>query len=291
MAHIRGRLLDGNDSSRIESRTWLEAAGWIALVTLLWGADLFARIAEREQSGFGKDDFRLVSEQVTSGIAVLVMVLFVIRWLRLFPLRRDVWVPAVIGHTAGSVLFAFGHHALMIVLRVPWYSVNGREYGWREPFLPNLIVEYQKDIKVYFGIVVLLAAYGLYRRSRQEISAAPIDRIVVQTGVADRVLSVASIEFLEAARNYVSVHAEGREFVVRDSISNLVRVLPGTRFARTHRSYIVNLDKVREIRTADSQHCVVLTSGRLIPLSRGYRDAFRSLISGLPHGSSRAPRG
>lgn len=261
-------------------RFWLAAGVWALLIAVLWGADLMSRFAERGQSGVGKDTFRLVSEQVTSGIAVLLMVGFVVRWLRLFPLRRQAWASAVIGHTLGSLLFALGHHVLMILMRLPWYAANGIEYRWREPFLSNLVIEYQKDIKVYFGVLLVLTVWQLYRRTRSPRPVAMPGRLVVQTGTAERVLEIARIEALEAARNYVVVRAEGREYIVRESIAGLLGRLPAGQFARTHRSHVVNLASVREIRAEDSRQFVVLESGRRVPLGRSHREGFRAMVSG-----------
>ena len=274
-------------------RWWLEATGWILLVTLLWGTDLLARLGEQQQAGGGKTPFRLISEQVTSGIAVLIMIPFVLRWLAMFPLRRDAWAAAIIGHTVGTILFAFGHHSLMVAMRIPWYALNGLNYIWREPFVANLFVEYQKDIKVYLGIVIIASAYGLFRRSREnkttppaqadlplpESTASPAHRLVVQTGRGTTVLRFEQIERLEAARNYVSVHADGREYVVRETLSRLLERLADGPFARTHRSHIVNLDQVAEIRLVDGRTRILLNSGADIPLSRSYQDAFRSYLT------------
>ena len=255
---------------------WLEAGGWLSIVVVLWGVDLLAKFAERDQMGFGKDDFRLVSEQVTSGLAVLVMIPFVLRWLSQFPLRRDAWVPAAIGHTAGTVLFAFGHQALMIAMRIPWYAMNGIDYIWREPFVDNLIVEYQKDIKVYFGIVVIATAWRFYLDRQPGRDGG--GRLVVQTGQGMTVLRHDRIEYLEAARNYVGVHADGREHLVRDTFANLMEDLAGGPFLRCHRSFAVNVDRVREIRAVDGRQRIVLDSGAEIPLSRGFRDAVTNAI-------------
>ncbi len=303
-------------------RRRLEAAGWVVLVAVLWGADLLARMSERDVAGFGKDDFRLVSEQVTSAIAVLIMIPFVLRWLRMFPLRRHAWAAAVVGHTVGSIFFAFGHHSLMIALRIPWYALNGLDYVWREHYVSNLIVEYQKDIKIYAGILLVATALELWRRSRaggqaashaaatadpgagpdapgpvagppassaSDPSPAPGDdapggsaggRLLVQTGRGSAVVRYEDIECLEAARNYVTVHAADREYVVRDTMANLMRKLSGGPFARTHRSYIVNVDRIEEIRPVDSQHRIRLASGREIPLSRTYREGFEAFLAG-----------
>ena len=241
----QGTGLSSEKESTARLRALLEAAGWIALVALLWGTDLLAKLSVRDQTGIGKDTFRLVSEQVTSAAAVLVMVLFLVQWLKLFPLRLDGWPRAVIGHTIGSIIFAFGHFVLMVALRIPWYALDERTYVWREPFVSNLIVEYQKDIKIYIGFVIVISAYQYYRRSRVTVAQPRTDRMIVQTGAGDSVLRFEQIDYIEAARNYVSIHAEGREYVIRDTMSNFTRKLSDGPFSRTHRIIIVNIDKIK----------------------------------------------
>jgi len=277
---IQGTSLSVDDRTRAVPRVWFEAAGWLVLVTVLWGTDLLAKISERNQTGIGKENFLLISEQVTSAVAVLVMILFVIRWLELFPLRRATWARAVIGHTAGTVLFALGHYALMVALRMAWYQINDHNYIWREPFVANLIVEYQKDIKIYLGIIIIATAYQMYRRSRSAPEPQPSNRLIVQAGSGDSVLRFEQIDYLEAARNYVAVHAEGREYLLRDTMANVTGRLSGGPFARTHRSFIVNVDKVREIRTVGSKQRVYLQNGEDVPLSRSYRGEFTKKIAG-----------
>ena len=272
--------MKADDQRQPGLRTWLEAAAWIALVTLLWGTDLLATISASEQSGIDLDRFRLLSEQLTSAIAVLIMVPFLVQWLKLLPLSLTEWPRLVIGHTIGSVFFAFGHFALMVALRIPWYAINDRHYVWREPFVNNLIVEYQKDIKIYIGFVVLISAYQYYRRSRAVIPQPHTDRLIVQSGKGTAVLRLDQIEYLEAARNYVSVHAGGREYVIRETLSNLLRRLSAGGFVRAHRSFVVNIDKVREIRTVGSAQRVILTSDAEVPLSRGYREEFTRKVGG-----------
>jgi len=275
-----GTGLSSSNENSVNLRVWLEAAGWMALVAVLWGIDLLTKLSVRDQSGVGKDTFRLVSEQVTSAAAVLVMIPFLVQWLKLYPLSLAAWPRAVIGHTIGTIIFAFGHYALMVALRIPWYALNERTYVWREPFVANLIVEYQKDIKIYLGFVILMSAYQYYRRSKPTAAQSRADRLIVQTGAGDSVLRFEQIDYLEASRNYIAVHADGREYVIRDTMSNVMRRLSGGRFARTHRSVIVNIDKIREIRPVDSGQRVFLISGEDVPLSRGYRDEFTRIIGG-----------
>lgn len=279
-SRINGMGLSTENKNNAIPRAFWEAAGWTVSVTVLWGTDLLAKLSVRNQTGFGKSDFLLISEQVTSAVAALIMILFVIRWLKLFPLKRAAWAQAIIGHTVGSIIFAFGHYALIVALRIPWYAINDHTYVWRDPFVANLIVEYQKDIKIYFGIVVIATAYQMYRHSRSAATPLPANRLLVQTGSSDSVLRFEQIDYLEAARNYVAVHADGREYVIRDTMANVMGRLSGGPFARTHRSFIVNVDKVKDIRLVDSKQRIFLHSGDDVPLSRSYRDDFTRIITG-----------
>lgn len=277
---VGGTSLSGENTRKLNARTWLEAAAWVALIGVLWGTDTVAKYLAAQQSGIELDTFRLVSEQATSAVAVLMMVPFLVHWLKLLPLSLDEWPRLVIGHTVGSIFFAFGHFVLMVALRIPWYALNGRSYIWREPFVNNLIVEYQKDIKIYLGFVVLISAYQYYRRGKTAEPQPYADRLVVQSGTGSSVLRLEDIDYLEAARNYVAVHAAGREYIIRETMTNLLHRLSAGPFERTHRSFVVNINRIREIRTAETGQRIILSTGAEVPLSRSYRDEFTRKVGG-----------
>jgi DNA-binding LytR/AlgR family response regulator len=123
--------------------------------------------------------------------------------------------------------------------------------------------------------------YRYYRNVRHGAPAATVgaDRIIVQTGKGETVIRRDDIECLEAARNYVTVSTAERDYLVRNTLNKLEQQLAPGSIVRTHRSYLVNIDKIAEIRTTDSGGREIrLQGGRTVPLSRGYRDSFRSLF-------------
>jgi len=275
-------------------RHLFETAGWIVAIALLWGVDLVTKFAERERTGFGKVDFRLISEQLTSGLAVLLMIPFVIYWVRLFPLRRDGWLAASVGHVVGTVIFAFGHFSLIVLFRIMVMALYKRHYVWMQDYVSNLLVEYQKDIKIYLGIVLVISAYQYYRQHRLEPShpdayshllpnrsseKSAASRLIVQTGSGESVVRYEDIYYLEACRNYVAVHTQSKEYLVRDTIQNLEKLLPSSLFARCHRSFIVNIDVIVEIKSADGSYQITLDNKKSIPLSRRYRDVVKSALA------------
>lgn len=81
------------------------------------------------------------------------------------------------------------------------------------------------------------------------------------------------IDWIESAANDVKLHARGRAFMMRMTMTEMERTLDATRFARIHRSTIVNIDRIKEITPEwHGDFDVVLQSGQTLRLSRSYRD-------------------
>ena len=81
------------------------------------------------------------------------------------------------------------------------------------------------------------------------------------------------VDWFESAANYVELHVNRRSFLVRITMNELQSQLKGTSFVRIHRSTIVNLDRVTEIRPSPhGDFQVHLQNGHVLRLSRAYRD-------------------
>ena len=97
-------------------------------------------------------------------------------------------------------------------------------------------------------------------------------RLTVRDGERFVVVRTDDVDWFEAAANYVRVHTSGKVFTVRGTMGALESRLDPCRFARVHRSTIVNIDRVREIRPEwHGDFDVVLTDGTTLRLSRSYR--------------------
>jgi two-component system LytT family response regulator len=111
------------------------------------------------------------------------------------------------------------------------------------------------------------------RAAIAELRPCYVDRITVRSGERLLLVRAEEIDWIEAEGNYVKLHAGAETHMVRETIGGLEARLDPARFARTHRSTIVNLDRVREIEpTFHGDYRVVLRNGTKLPLSRTYRD-------------------
>ena len=97
-------------------------------------------------------------------------------------------------------------------------------------------------------------------------------RLVLRDGQRSIVLAPSEIDWIEADGDYVRVYAQGKGHLVRHTIGALEQRLDATQFARIHRSAIVNVERVRELRPeGDRGFRVVLKDGTQLRMSRGYR--------------------
>jgi two-component system LytT family response regulator len=98
-------------------------------------------------------------------------------------------------------------------------------------------------------------------------------RWAVREGEHFVLLRAEEVDWIEASANYVKFHARGKVYVLRGTMAALERTLDPRWFARIHRSTIVNLDRVREIRPEwHGDFDVLLSTGEVLRLGRRYRE-------------------
>lgn len=115
----------------------------------------------------------------------------------------------------------------------------------------------------------------------QIAESRPLDRLMVKSAGRVVFLRAAEIDWIEAADYYACLHAGERSHLLRRSMADLERELDREIFCRIHRSAIVNINRVRELRLdANGDYEVVLQSGAQLRLSRGYREQLQKRLVG-----------
>jgi DNA-binding LytR/AlgR family response regulator len=87
-------------------------------------------------------------------------------------------------------------------------------------------------------------------RERTRDTTAPVEKVPVVAGGGTELLDYDQIHYAQADGDYSRVHTYDRSYLCTASLGELEEKLPGGRFARIHRSYIVNLAKVAGVRRA-----------------------------------------
>lgn len=92
-------------------------------------------------------------------------------------------------------------------------------------------------------------------------------------------VDVDSIERIDAAGDYMCIQTGDNTLILRETMKDLEKRLDPRRFQRVHRSTIVNLDQVRQVKPHTNGECfLVLDSGAQVKVSRSYRDVVARFV-------------
>jgi two-component system, LytTR family, response regulator len=105
------------------------------------------------------------------------------------------------------------------------------------------------------------------------------DRLPIKANGRIIVVRFADIDWIEADGDYVSIHVGGKTHLMRETIAAVELRLALSGFVRIHRSTLVNVERVRELRPLDKgEYTVVLNDGTELKLTRNYRASVERLV-------------
>ena len=167
--------------------------------------------------------------------------------------------------TPPAVIFvtAYGEHALQA------FGVRALDY----------LVKPVPDARLREALLRAARRVAEVRALRESLEAAPLpargpaspylQRIEIPDRGVRRFVPVDEIEWIQGETYYVRIHAAGQSRLLRERMGALEDALDPAVFFRAHRSALVRLDRVREIRAESPYSCsVILASGARAPLAR-----------------------
>lgn len=292
----------------VEIGFWVIAIGIQCLLnTLVSLADVRAHVP-------GLASWKPVVWELSSHAMVLALIPAIVAWVRARPLRWEAWRAFLAWHLLGSVLFSLVHVTGMVLLRLPVHALAGEPYQ-PGPWLSFWIYEYLKDFRAYALIAGTVAGYRLFMMRWQgearlldapeppvgpaaQASPGPADEAVNAPGLppappafpprflvrklrSEFLIAAADVAWVQAQGNYVALHVNGHDYLLRSTLADFQGQLDPTRFLRVHRSHVVNLDQVLEIEPLDSGDAKLrMRDGSTVPCSRRHRAALVQALQG-----------
>lgn len=121
---------------------------------------------------------------------------------------------------------------------------------------------------------------------RGQVTAAPaataLRSFSVRVGSRTVLVPIADVERIEADGDYATLHAQGKTWLVRERLHNLAMQLDPARFHRVHRSSIVRLDMIAELRSLTNRDALLrLRDGSVLRASRTYMPALTRALQQL----------
>ena len=250
--------------------------------------------------------------EVSSTLVIAALIPAVVAFERRFPLRRDTVWRHLPWHVLASMAYCTLHVAGMLALRHAGYAAVGQSYQPADWWV-QWGYEYLKDVRSYTLTVSALVGYRFLLLRLQgearvldapeppalpepppspsqpagpprpqvtpsDTTAPPVpprpERFLVRKLRSEFLIAASDIAWLQAEANYVGLHVNGHDYLLRSTLTDFLAQLDPTRFVRVHRSYAVNLDAVAEIEPLDSGDARLrMKDGSTVPCSRRYRSA------------------
>lgn len=151
--------------------------------------------------------------------------------------------------------------------------------------------------EMILGVLLLAANVGLFYWIQAKRSTARIRELEAELKQRDELpvptepgamlfrsegqdvrVETAKIRYIEGMSEYVKIWRDdaGEPLVVLERLKNLEKSLPAGRFLRVHRSYIINLSRIR----GAGRDSVTLDDGTTLPIGDSYRPAFKEYLNG-----------
>jgi two-component system LytT family response regulator len=151
--------------------------------------------------------------------------------------------------------------------------VRGREAAGQRDQLLRVIAEITGCGELVLDEVL---AHG-----RKALEGRRPEMLPIRQGRETVRVPVASIQWVDAAGDYMCIHAGGETHILRGTMKELEDILDPKLFQRVHRSTIVNLRLVKSLRAhMNGEYFLTLESGHELKLSRTYRDKVEYFLSG-----------
>ncbi|HJQ59822.1 MAG TPA: LytTR family DNA-binding domain-containing protein [Vineibacter sp.] len=259
---------------------------WIVILAIVAAINVATVLADARRQGRDMDVAWAVLLEGTSHL-VLGALVPVLYWIH----RRFPVVPIGVNlavHALATLPFSLAHVVGMFALRWVLAPLLGGRYPLRLD-LDTLFYEYRKDVLTYLIFSTALVALRYVFAAPRDAEPAPppepysgagrLERFAVRRKDKEVVVAAQDIAWIEAAGNYAVLHVGGETFDIRSSLSRLEAELDPARFVRVHKSYIVNVERVREVEpwlSGDSR--LKLDDGAVVSLSRRYRARFEKVV-------------
>ncbi|MDP2165455.1 MAG: LytTR family DNA-binding domain-containing protein [Hydrogenophaga sp.] len=266
-----------------------EIGFWVAVLTIHMLFNSITTWIDLRHAPFVQPLVWELSSNLTVGLLIPALVAFE----RRFPLRWDTLRRNLPWHLAGTLVFCAVHVLVMMALRKAAYASVGASYtvgNWAKVFA----YEYLKDVRSYALILCAVFSYRLLllrlqgearvldapdaaAGSAPAAEAARPERFLVRKLRKEFLIAASDIEWLQAQGNYVGIHVNGHDYLLRSTLADFLGQLDPARFVQVHRSFAVNLDRVAEIEPLDSGDARLrMKDGSQVACSRRYRDALGS---------------
>lgn len=237
-------------------------------------------IADLQRIGIEIPYWEPYSWAFSSFIVTFILIIYIIKTLSIHPLYYGTFKKNLMYHFGHSLVFSMIHIIGMVLIRKLVYSFHNKIYDFGH-WPTEILYEYRKDILSYFFILLGIYIYQMIVKQLQGDASIIsdynepsqiIDKLLIKKKGKEFIVNLKHVSSIESGGNYIYIHSNNQVYPMRSTMNKMIQRLNPNQFIRVHRSYIVNIDHIKEIVSPENQvYKIIMLSNITIPLSRKYR--------------------
>lgn len=116
--------------------------------------------------------------------------------------------------------------------------------------------------------------FSMKRAAKSGVPDEEPQNLIVKSEYKQYIIPIETIVYIEGIRDYIRIHTDDSAVQTLMNLKTAEELLPANRFARVHRSYIVNVDKVKKI-----ERTRIVFGDVVVPISDTYKEPFLKLLA------------
>jgi len=178
----------------------------------------------------------------------------------------DVDMPELSGLDVADIISS--HSSIIFTTAFPNYAVQAFEKNGSDFLLKP--ISFERFTKSVTKVQNLIKSQKVAEHPAEE------EYFFINPGTKGKVvqLKYSDIQYIEGLKNYVMIYTADNKYITYLSIQEIEKSIPATKFTRIHKSFIVNIDKIKYI---DSNQ-VFIGQNIQLPIGRLFKDHFFDLV-------------
>jgi hypothetical protein len=216
----------------------------------------------------------------SSFIVTFILILYIVKTQVIHPLTYGCFKKHFLFHLGHSLVFSIAHIIGMVLIRKVVYFINNKTYEFGH-WPTEMLYEYRKDILSYFFILSGIYVYQMIIKQLQgdasivtehKNASTQTNKLLIKKKGKEFIINLKNVSSIESGGNYIYIHSNNQVYPMRSTMNKMIEKLDHNLFIRVHRSYIVNVDHIKEIVSPENQvYKIIMKNKSTIPLSRKYR--------------------
>ncbi len=142
----------------------------------------------------------------------------------------------------------------------------------------KLMINFFHLLVLFYVSVAYVSYHGLKKKKKTQSILPHSQSFLVSVNGISRQLPIEKVEFLKTFDHYLKLYAEGKFYLIRESLKNVLKKLPDN-FVQVHRTHVVNKAFIQSIVKKEGKHWLIMKDQTRLRISNSFKRTLQNQLS------------